>query len=539
MSLTREGETPEMITGMSLIMPDGRVVPIAEDGSYNITEDDQEAAAADYIEDMFKMKQSEDPNKYDQFVEKVVCFKCRLCKYLCESREELIEHLQEKHEDDISNVDENKNDELVPENDITGLSFVLNDTDKSSLNPSFSSNVKSVIIQREDSTANQHQEDIIDNGSDDKGGFLCGGCSKCFDSEQQISEHLSTSLSCSTFAGDSKQIKETNGKHALSDDTLVDRKIKVKDKKFLRRSVTNRNKLEADWESRTLRCSVKPCSSMFKSPENQKYHVSCHSLENTDFNCGECDEKFEKWRECASHLWKVHGIDCDMLLCGVCKNYRTMDPRILETHCQTHENLKLFKCDVCSKRFNQLSQLRNHVVTHMDKTIAEIPSWAKPKQCDICQKIFSDSKSLKKHVQAIHSKLKPYICNVCNHKSARKAMLQLHMRQHTGDKPYSCDLCDYKTGDHNSLRRHKRRHTGVKPYKCPYCPYAAIQSSSFKSHVKSKHPDQPEIDLKGLKELSTKLENSAKEQQIEEMSSASKIAASDFLILVDVNMPKM
>ena len=29
------------------------------------------------------------------------------------------------------------------------------------------------------------------------------------------------------------------------------------------------------------------------------------------------------------------------------------------------------------------------------------------------------------------------------------------------------------------------------------------------------------------------------EQQTEEMSSSSKIAASDFLILVDVNMPKM
>lgn len=207
--------------------------------------------------------------------------------------------------------------------------------------------------------------------------------------------------------------------------------------------------------------------------------------------------KFEKWRDLATHLWKEHLLDCDMLLCGHCRNYRTMYPKILESHNQTHQNLKQYKCDVCDKRFNQISQLKNHAVIHIDKSIAEVPTWAKPKQCDICHKMFSDSKSLKKHVQAIHSKLKPYICQVCGHQSARKAMLQLHVRQHTGEKPFNCDQCEYRTGDHNSLRRHKRRHTGDKPYKCPYCHYAAIQSSSFKNHLKSKHPESPQVDLKG------------------------------------------
>ena len=461
MSLSVMQDPGMMTSSLSIIMEDGRVVPLGPDGAVMETESPDHLEASVILETgEVSVAQSGSGMYYEEFLEKVVCFKCRFCKHLSERREELIDHLRKLHREEINLGENNRDENLLPENDITGLSFVLSDTDA---------------------------PDDSDNPG--KGGFLCSGCSQCFDSEPDISHHLSSSESCSNTV--LRQHDSSADPNSISPSSDPDEAYKKSDTMI---PEDDKLKLEQDHELRVMKCSARACGHLFKSRDQLRYHSGCHNVESTDFTCRECEERFDKWRDCATHLWREHGRDCDMLACHC--GYRTMSYRMLKFHSQTHENLKLFACDVCEKRFNQLSQLKNHVVIHLDKNIAELPTWAKPKQCDICRKIFSDSKSLKKHVQAIHSKLKPYICNVCNHKSARKSMLQLHMRQHTGDKPYSCDLCNYKTGDHNALRRHKLRHTGTKPYKCSFCPYAAIQSSSLKSHVKSKHQNNRSADGK-------------------------------------------
>ena len=487
---------------LSLIMPDGRVVALSdtainmisdmsslEEVDENKTQTGTEDSTIGHSVTVIRENPAEQFNndhdlKFEDFLEEVLCYKCKVCSQLGESKAQMLDHMRENHSEECRTITaimstpaqeepsgENKNIEISAENNIAGLSFILNDTGGVGDRNVVTGGSKVLML----------------SGPPEKEMLVCGGCSLCYESEEEMSRHLATSLSCAaSYNSSSVKLSIMNKSEAPSlrepDVTVVV-------------EATN----EADHLKRVLPCTARSCNFRFKHRSQLQYHLKCHNSDSPDFSCVECEQKFEKWRECGTHLWRVHAIDCDMLLCRYCP-YRTLYPKILEAHYQTHRNLKEFKCDVCGKRFNQMSQLKNHAVIHLDKTIAELPSWAKPKQCDICQKMFSDSKSLKKHVQAIHSKLKPYICNVCNHKSARKAMLQLHMRQHTGEKPFSCQECDYKTGDHNSLRRHMRRHSGVKPYKCPYCPYAAIQSSSYRSHLKSKHPDRqarPDTDEKG------------------------------------------
>lgn len=45
------------------------------------------------------------------------------------------------------------------------------------------------------------------------------------------------------------------------------------------------------------------------------------------------------------------------------------------------------------------------------------------KTCEICSRKFVNGKTLSKHVKAVHNKIKPFICNVCGKKMARKASL--------------------------------------------------------------------------------------------------------------------
>ncbi|XP_012531913.1 zinc finger protein 556 isoform X2 [Monomorium pharaonis] len=255
-----------------------------------------------------------------------------------------------------------------------------------------------------------------------------------------------------------------------------------------------RNRKMIESGERTVKCSYQNCPYKFASKEIMQQHVLYHTESETatKFKCNICrDMKFTKWRQCSLHLWKRHQIDIDLYTCKICGAYKSATVVKLLTHMRVHSDTRDYKCPECDKCFKQASQLRNHRIMHLDrKTLVEGTRWYTSKKCDMCGKTYANSKCLKNHIQAVHSKLRPYVCNVCGHASARKAMLQMHLRQHTGDKPFSCEICEYKTGDHNTLRRHVMQHTGFRPYKCPHCPYTAIQSSSYKNHLKSKHPLQ-------------------------------------------------
>ncbi|XP_022187750.2 zinc finger protein 485 [Nilaparvata lugens] len=305
------------------------------------------------------------------------------------------------------------------------------------------------------------------------------------DGDQENSSSNSVKSAKSATAGEKEREKEKVDKGGEAGDKEQSiAKMKSKRKKM---------QSDPDYDLRPFKCKHVSCVQRFRSQESLTLHLACHQAPNRrEYACSQagCSQKYDDWRHTAMHLWQAHQIDVDLYTCSICDKHKASSRVALETHMRIHDERREFACPDCGKAFKQKAQLRNHRVTHMKKAGEAAPRWYMSKQCDICLKTYADSKCLKKHVQAVHSKLRPYLCQVCGHSAARKAMLQAHLRQHTGEKPYACNSCDFKTGDHNSLRRHQMRHSGVRPYKCPHCSYASIQSTSFKNHVQVRHPDK-------------------------------------------------
>jgi len=85
--------------------------------------------------------------------------------------------------------------------------------------------------------------------------------------------------------------------------------------------------------------------------------------------------RFERWRGCALHLWKVHAVDAGLLSCPVCHTYKTVTAVKLENHIKIHGEVRAYTCPDCGKGFKQASQLRNHRVMHLDRRAGPVPRW--------------------------------------------------------------------------------------------------------------------------------------------------------------------
>ncbi|KAL6267543.1 hypothetical protein P5V15_000618 [Pogonomyrmex californicus] len=428
-----ENNRNDYITNESLVM----------ENPYRQSEEQYEIAT----EEAAKTLVVEDDNiNTDDFLEIVTAFKCKMCTYLSQDKLQLLGHIQKLHLNSTINIDPREETKNADE-----VRIVYMCAECSNYFHSFEDYREHMI--------NDHQ--LTDIGSDEAG-------------KENLTDLTNPSLTV-----------EHGGQHIENNEENAVKISKGLNSEYMR------NKKMIDSTEKNVKCSYQGCPHKFASEEIMQQHILCHTEFETatTFKCSVCrDVKFTKWRQCSLHLWKKHQIDVGLFTCKICEVYKSATMVKLLTHMRVHSDTRDYKCPDCGKCFKQASQLRNHRVMHLDRKTLEVTRWYTSKKCDLCGKTYANSKCLKNHIQAVHSKLRPYVCNVCGHASARKAMLQMHLRQHTGDKPFSCEICDYRTGDHNTLRRHIMQHTGFRPYKCPHCSYTAIQSSSYKNHLKSRHP---------------------------------------------------
>ncbi|XP_017479280.1 PREDICTED: zinc finger protein 879 [Rhagoletis zephyria] len=244
----------------------------------------------------------------------------------------------------------------------------------------------------------------------------------------------------------------------------------------------------------TMRCPVThACPYKFENESKLSLHTKCHINVSAvqEFKCFECGIELPKWRSCTAHLWKAHQVDVDLLHCPQCE-YKAHASVLIWRHMRVH---KKWRTRVLrSLRAVQRKRLQQDT-PKPDETRAQAAPINKnryyaEKTCEICSRKFVNGKTLSKHVKAVHNKIKPFICNVCGKKMARKASLIIHMRQHTGEKPLHCKTCKFSTRDPSVLHRHQLRHEKAEKLKCALCDFSCIQTSAYKRHMRLNHVEE-------------------------------------------------
>jgi KRAB domain-containing zinc finger protein len=130
---------------------------------------------------------------------------------------------------------------------------------------------------------------------------------------------------------------------------------------------------------------------------------------------------------------------------------------------RAHPDLPMLECAACGVTFASKRNLRNHWLIKHSSAHA----------CPECGVGCKTQSALQRHVSLRHKKATTspgHQCATCGQCFNYRALLDVHVRKHTGERPFTCATCSKCFISPYALKQHNRVHSSAeKAYTCEVC----------------------------------------------------------------------
>jgi hypothetical protein len=156
----------------------------------------------------------------------------------------------------------------------------------------------------------------------------------------------------------------------------------------------------------------------------------------------------------------------------------------LKFHASVHKTSRDVPCSKCTMKFKDHRGMERHYkYQHIEN--------CKTYECDFCGKFFK-RRSLKNHF-AVHSNLKPFICESCGDTFKTATSLSSHVKHMHRERKHSCKNCGNAFVGTTYLREHRCRGASKreKNFKCTICEKAFSVKAVLNKHLIRVHNETP------------------------------------------------